>query len=264
MSRATCLVTTAVTLMLIGCATTGETTILPPDEQFARAMEQLEAGDYAEAVASFQAFTFNYPQDPRVVEARWSTAEAYYRSEDWVAAAQEYLNFQRDFPAHERAAEALFQAGRSYQRMSLRPELDQRDTERAINVYDRVLTEYGGSDYAAEARERRRELRNKLAEKVYLNAEFYYDNEDYRSAEIYLVQLIESHPDSDWVAAGYALLAQSYCAQGLSDRAAEVSARLAEAFPDSAAARALAAELPARCRTAASPAVRADAATDGR
>lgn len=264
MSRARWLVTAVMALAMIGCATTREATTLAPDEQFALGVEQLEAGDYPEAVASFQAFAFNYPQDPRVGEARWNTAEAYYRSEDWAAAAQEYLNFQRDFPAHDRAAEALFQAGRSYQRMSLRPELDQRDTERAINVYDRVLAEYPGGDHAAEARERRQELRNKLAEKVYLNAEYYFDNDDYQAAEIYLVQLIEGHPDSDWVAAGYALLAQSYCAQGLADRAAEVSARLAEAFPDSAATRALAAELPGGCRTAVSPAVQASGAPDGR
>ena len=159
-----------------GCAATTETTVLPADEQFARAMEHFESGEYPRAVTAFQGFVFNYPQDPRVTEARWKAAESYYRMEDWATAAQEFLNFQRDYPGSERAAEAVYQAGRAYQEMSLRPELDQRDTERAINVYERLVVEYPASEFVEEARQRVAELRDKLAEKVYLNAEFYFDN----------------------------------------------------------------------------------------
>ncbi|MGH7551181.1 MAG: outer membrane protein assembly factor BamD [Gemmatimonadota bacterium] len=230
-----------------GCASTTETTVLHADDQYERATELFENGDYAQAVTAFQAFVFNYPQDPRVPDARWMAAESYQRMEDWATAAQEFLNFQRDFPNAERAAEAIYQAGRAYQEMSLRPELDQRDTERAINVYDRLVVEYPGSEFAEEARQRVRELRNKLAEKVYLNAEFYFDHEDYEAAEIYLTDLISAYSDTDWLAAAYALLAQTYCQQGLGDRAADVFSRLGESFPESAARREAADELPDRC-----------------
>ncbi len=231
------------------CASTTEAPVLPADDQFARAMELFEEGEYARAVTAFQGFVFNYPQDSRVREARWKAAESYYRMEDWATAAQEYLNFQRDFPGAERAAEAIYQAGRAYQEMSLRPELDQRDTERAINVYDRLIVEYPSSEVVAEAIQRVRELRNKLAEKVYLNAEFYFDHEDYEAAEIYLTDLIAGYPETDWLAAAYALLARTFCEQGLGDRAADVFSRLGETFPDSAAVREAGAELPDRCRT---------------
>ncbi|MGH7570421.1 MAG: outer membrane protein assembly factor BamD [Gemmatimonadota bacterium] len=236
-----------VVLTVSGCASTSETTILPADDQYARALELFEEGDYTRAVTAFQGFVFNYPQDPRVADARWMAAESYYRSEDWATAAQEFLNFQRDFPTAERAAEAIYQAGRAYQEMSLRPELDQRDTERAINVYDRLVLEYPGTEFAEEARQRVRELRNKLAEKVYLNAEFYFDHEDYDAAEIYLTDLISAYPETDWLAAAYALLAQTFCRQGVHERAADVVSRLRENFPDSPAARETAGELPDRC-----------------
>ncbi|HUP01227.1 MAG TPA: outer membrane protein assembly factor BamD [Gemmatimonadota bacterium] len=256
-------------LSALACASTVENRVLPADEQFAAAIEAYESGEYQKAVTALQAFAFNYPQDPRNVDARWLTAEAYYGAEDWATAAQEYLNFQRDYPAEARAPEALYQAGRAYQYMSLRPELDQRDTERAINVLERIPVEYPQSDFVDEARERRAALRNKLAEKVYLNAEFYFDNDEYRAAEIYLVDLIEGHADSSWLPAGYALLAETFCQQGLAVRAAEVFSRLRESFPDSQATAEADDRLPEDCRqllpeTGPVPAARSDAAADGR
>lgn len=238
----------ALVLWSVGCASTQETAVLPPDEQYARAQQEFADGDIREAIAHFQTFAFNYPQDPRVPEARWMTAQGYYRVEDWATAAQEYLNYQRDNPREERAAEALFQAGRAYQQMSLRPELDQRETERAVNAYDRVIVEYPRSEFVEEARERKAQLRDKLAEKVFLNAEFYFDNENYSASEIYLTDLIATYTDTSWIPAAYALLARTKCQQGLGDRASEVYARLRENYSDSQAARQVTDQLPDRCR----------------
>lgn len=240
----------ALALWSLGCASTQETAVLPPDEQYERAQQQYAEGDIREAIANFQTFAFNYPQDPRVPEARWMSAQGYYSVEDWATAAQEYLNYQRDYPREARAAEALFQAGRSYQQMSLRPELDQRETERAVNAYDRVIVEYPRSEFVEEARSRKEQLRAKLAEKVFLNAEFYFDNENYSATEIYLTDLIAQYSDTAWIPPAYALLARTKCQQGLGDRASEVYASLRENYPDSQAATEVVGELPERCRAA--------------
>jgi outer membrane protein assembly factor BamD len=234
---------------LLACASDGnEGGVRSADEQYALATENFEQGDYPRAISAFQVFTYNYPQDPRVLDARWMTARAYYESEDWATAAQEFQNFQRDYPREARAGEALFLAGRAYQEMSLRPELDQRDTERAINVYDRVLREYAANELAEEARTRRDRLRNKLAEKAYLNGEFYFDNESYEAAETYLIDLIGSFPDTQWVAPAYALLARTYCEWGREERAIEMVGVLRERFAEATATREIVAGLESRCR----------------
>lgn len=230
------------------CAEAMENRVLPADDQYALGSRKFEEGEWRDAIQAFQTFTFNYPQDPRIVDARWLTAEAYYADEDWATAAQEYLNFQRDYPREERADDALYQSGRAYQKMSLRPELDQRDTERAIHVYQRLVAEYPGSEFADQARQHRERLRNKLAEKVYLVAEFYFDEEEYEAAEIYLTDLIAQYPETDWLPAGYALLARTFCEQGLEPRASEVFSRLEEVYPDSEARRRAEDELPGSCR----------------
>lgn len=232
----------------IGCAQNSENTVLPADEQFEHAVEEFEKEHYRKAVSALQAFAFNYPQDPRLTEARWMVAQSYFGGEDWATAAQEFLNYQRDFPDDARASEALYMAGRSFEEMSLRPELDQRETMRAANMYQRVLTEYPQSEFAEETRERRQRLRNKLAEKIYLNAEFYFKAKAYDASEIYLTDLIEQHTDSDWLPAAYALLSQTFCLQGLEDRASQVFAVLEGSFPDSEAALEAEKELPDYCR----------------
>ncbi|MFN2383361.1 MAG: outer membrane protein assembly factor BamD [Gemmatimonadota bacterium] len=233
---------------LAACASTPDTVVLPANEQYALAVSRFEAEEYTDAVTALQTFVFNYPQDPRIPEARWMTARAYDETEDWATAAQEYLNYQRSYPAEPRAAAALAAAAAAYQEMSLRPELDQRDTERAINVYERLLTEYPQSELVEEARAARARLRDKLAEKVYLNAAFYFGNEDYKAAELYLADLIAHFTDSSWMPAGYALLARTFCAQGLGDRAMEVATRLRETYPDSEASGALPDTLASACR----------------
>ncbi len=238
----------AALLLLAGCATTTEQAVLPPDEQYARGLRLYEEGKHREAVQSFQAFTFNYPQDPRVSDARWLTAEAYAGAEDWATAAQEYLNYQRDYPLDSRAGEAVYQAARAYERLSLRPELDQRDTQRAVGLYDRLLAEYPASDFVEQARERRSRLRDKLAEKEFLNAEFYFGHEDWEAAEIYVTRLIELFPDSNWLPAAYSLLARTRCAQGLDQDAARAYRALVDIYPDSSAAREVRGELRAGCR----------------
>lgn len=239
-------------LVLLGClaacaSNNGQSQVLTADEQYAEAVRLFEDQEYRDAITALQTFTFNYPQDPRILEARWLTARAYYEAEDWATAAQEFLNFQRDYPRDPRAAEALFMGGRSYQQMSLRPELDQRDTERAINVYDRVPREYPQSEFVAEARRRRALLRNKLGEKAYLNGKFYFDNDDYRAAEVYLTDVIELFPDTDWVAPAYALLAKTYCQWRRVDRAVEMVRVLREQFPDAPATRDVMAQIEPRC-----------------
>lgn len=245
------LLAVALVLVLAGCASAprdGDDR-LTADAQWAEANRLYEEGSYREAVERFQAFTLNYPQDPRAVDARWLAAESYYGDEDWATAALEYLNFQRDHPRDPRAAGALLQAGKAYQRMSLRPELDQSDTRRAINVYQRLIAEYPGADESEEARQRFERLRDKLAEKVYLNAEFYFDNETYRAAEIYLEDLITEYTDTAWLPAGYALLAKTFCAQGLTDRAGEAYDVLRQTYPESRAAARLEEELGGACRS---------------
>jgi outer membrane protein assembly factor BamD len=234
---------------LTACASNdGAEQVLTADEQYARALQLFEDEEFPDAISALQTFTFNYPQDPRIIEARWLIARIYYDTEDWATAAQEFLDFQRDYPSHERAAEAVFLAGRSFQRMSLRPELDQRDTERAINVYDRLLREYPGSAFEEEARERRSQLRNKLAEKAYINGEFYFDNEVYDGAELYLTNVIRDFPDSDWLAPAYALLARTYCEWGRLDKAVEMQRVLHDQFPEASATREVERTLEPRCR----------------
>ena len=236
------------------CASdSAEERVLSASDQYALGERLFEEGEYRDAIAALQTFAFNYPQDPRIADARWLTARAHYQIEDWPTTAQEFLNFQRDYPREERAAEALFLAGRAFQHMSLRPELDQRDTERAINVYDRLLREYPRSAFDEDARRRRSNLRDKLAEKDYLNGAFYFGNEDYAAAEIYLTEVIARFPDSAWAAPAYGLLARTHCERGRDDRAAEILRVLREQFPDSAAARDTAAEMAPRCRGEAAP-----------
>lgn len=250
-------------VVLLGCASTEEPTVLPADAQYALGLRQYEEGDHDRAVATLRAFVSQYPQDPRRVDARWLIAEAQYGSRDWATAAQEYLGFQSDYPRSERAAEALFRAGRAYEEMSLRPELDQRDTERAIRVYERIPVEYPASEFADQARERRARLRDKLAEKTFLNAEFYFDDEEYEAAEIYARDLIARYPETNWIPAGYALLARARCARGMHEQAADAYERLQELFPDAPATRAVRGQLRGACLPPTDAADRADDGTGG-
>ena len=219
--------------VLVACASTPPNEVLPASDEYRRGREAFDRGDFHDAITHLNRLVLNYPEDENVVEARYLLGLANFETEEYPSAAQDFERFQSDYPADSLADDALYWAGRSYEAQSLKPELDQSDTRRAISSYTDLLRQYPGSEHVEDAEGRVAELRERLAEKDYMNARFYSRQELWEAAEIYARSLIEEFPQSSWVAPAYLVLLRSFEAQGKSVEAAAARETLLDQFPES-------------------------------
>ncbi|MBA2564452.1 MAG: outer membrane protein assembly factor BamD [Gemmatimonadetes bacterium] len=216
-----------------GCASAPTLDVLPADEEYTLGTAAYAEGDYGEAAERLNRLVLNYPEDPRVPEVRYLLGQANFRIQEYPSAAQDFERFQGDFPNDSLADDALYWAGRAYEAQSLKPQLDQADTRRAISSYSDLVRQYSSSGHAADAEARTAALRERLAEKEMLNVRYYFKHELWKATEIYARSLIEEYPQSAQVAAAYLILLRTYEAQGKAEDAARVRQVLLDQFPQS-------------------------------
>jgi outer membrane assembly lipoprotein YfiO len=221
------------------CASAPKTggAVLTADEEYRLGREAYDKGHWGSAAEHLNRLVLNYPEDDRVVAARFLLGQANFKSGEYPSAAQDFERFQQDFPADTLADDALYWAGRSYEAESLNPELDQSDTQRAVSEYTDLARQYPSSPLAAEAQQRITELRARLAAKEYMNARYYFKQKLWKATEIYVKSLIEAYPESSYVAPAYLMLVRAYEAQGKQEDAQRIRETLIEQFPDSPEAR---------------------------
>jgi outer membrane protein assembly factor BamD len=220
-------------LAATACASAPTNEILSAEEEFRLGQEAFAGGRFADAAEHFNRLVLNYPGSEHVVEARYLLGRANFQNEEYPSAAQDFERFQQEFPADSLADDALYWAGRSYEAESLKPQLDQADTQRAISSYTELLRQYRASSLAEDAGQRIDRLRDRLAEKEYQNARYYFRQRRWKALEIYVRALIEEYPQSNFVAPAYLMLVRAYEAQGREEEAERIRETLREQFPES-------------------------------
>ena len=75
---------------------------LEPSILYKRGAQAVQAGDYEEAVATFEALVARYPFTPEARQARLDVIHAYYKLGEKESAKDAAETFIRENPAHER------------------------------------------------------------------------------------------------------------------------------------------------------------------
>ncbi|MGQ0560353.1 MAG: outer membrane protein assembly factor BamD [Gemmatimonadota bacterium] len=222
------------------CATTPRAPQqLPPDTLFQRALNQLQAGEWTDAITLFERFVIQYPANPRVQEARLRLADAYFGKKEYITAANEYDRLANDYPAGPYADDARFRVCESYYRLSPKPQLDQQYTRAALDHCQSLITYYPSSDFAARAQEHLTDLRTRLAEKAFLAGEFYFKRNAYDSAIIYYDLTLRDYADTQAAPRALLRLYETYQILGYREDADAARARMLRDYPNSPAAKQL-------------------------
>ncbi len=102
----------------------------------------VESHRSAEAIPSLLAFTGDRKDDPRMDEALFWLAEAYYRTDLLKNAVDIYKEITESHPSSKRREESLYGLGWSYFR--------QKDFSKSSKVFDQMIKEFPGSNFAVE------------------------------------------------------------------------------------------------------------------
>ena len=115
----------------------------PAMTEFKKGVEYAEQGDYDTAIACYtKAIRIN----PNLTVAHFNRGMAYYKSKQYVKAAEVFDLFAKKFPDDTLCAEALFWAGESYRSAN--------NVSFAFRRYNRCRWDHPKSDAAIHARGR--------------------------------------------------------------------------------------------------------------
>jgi len=181
--------------------------------------EQIFVGDTIEK---------NY--DPNVIIKR---AESFFEKEEYAEAAVEYQHFLDLHKVHVLAPYAQFRLGESHFMMIKTIDRDSSPVTNALAAYNKLLTDFPGSQWEAEARERIRACRTFMAQNAMFIGKFYYRREAYLAAAYRFEAIVKEHPDLDEIVQeALYYLALSYHRLALGDWARDSLTVLSERYPN--------------------------------
>jgi outer membrane protein assembly factor BamD len=220
-----------------GCGGGPQIERLGPDGLFERALAELHAERWSEAIRAFERLTLEHPTHPRIQEARFRLGEAYMGRGEHITAAGEFARLASDFPNGPWADDARFKVCESYYELSPRAQLDQQYTRAAIEHCQSLIAYYPTSDYVPRAQELIVELREKLAEKAFLGGDFYFRRRAFDSAIIYFESVVAEYPGTATAPRALLRLAEVYQRLGYEEELLETQERLQREYPNSAEAQ---------------------------
>lgn len=108
-------------------------------------------------------------------EALLLVADTFYLQgglTNFIQAESKYRDFLNRFPTSNQAAYAQFQVANSLVKRMEKPDRDQSTTMKALEAYQEVIRLYPSSEYAEEAREQLKLVRENLAEHEFVVGRF--------------------------------------------------------------------------------------------
>ena len=209
-------------LILAGCASRNRSGELSGAAfYFNLGKENMDKKNYVAAQANFQTIVDSYSGSELIDAAQFMLAEAHYMNEDYVVGAYEYEQVYRSYPSSIYAEEAMFKRAVCYFHESPKPTLDQENTLMSIEDFNQFIDTYPYSLFVDEAQEYIDELRAKLAEKEFRNAETYVKLKKYESAVIYYRMVIEEYPRTPWANEARYGIGEVYLKQNQFEKARE-------------------------------------------
>jgi outer membrane protein assembly factor BamD len=180
------------------CSSAGQVSFRDYEDAFQRGMEAYEARRWDRAIEYFRA-TFDFGRThERAADAQYYLASSFYGRRDYQLAAQEFTRFAETYPNDPRAETAAFRTVESYYRLSPPFELDQTDTERAIEHIRLFVARYPAAEERDRALAMQAELLEKLARKKFETGRLYERRGMYEAAGITYEDLLDRFPTSQY------------------------------------------------------------------
>jgi outer membrane protein assembly factor BamD len=223
-------------VLLQGCASTSPYQGLTADELFDLGAGSFEDQDWDEAVRVFERFLSSDPTNERTVEARMYLSLAYYNREDYITAVSEFTRVLDRHPGHILAPEASLGICQAWAELSPHIQRDQGYTTQALIACENVIQDFGSFEVSIEAEAIRDRMQEKLAEKVLVAGQFYFQRKMYDSGIIYFNDILTIYPQTRAASQALLRLHHSYLAIGWDREAEDAKERLLRDFPDSKAA----------------------------
>ncbi|MFA5082942.1 MAG: outer membrane protein assembly factor BamD [Hydrogenophilaceae bacterium] len=210
---------------------------------YTTAKENLDDGNYTEAIKYFEKLESRYPYGPYAQQAQLEVAYAYYKDNEPVSAIAACDRFIKLHPNHANVDYAYYLKGLANfiedtsllavlgdQDMS---ERDPQAAREAFQAFKELTTLFPNSKYTPDAQARMRYLVNALAYHDVHVARYYYKRGAYVAAVNRGKYVLEHYQQTPALEEGLAIMAKSYDKLGLNDLRDDTLRVLQKNFPNS-------------------------------
>ena len=197
------------------------------------ALAEFKARRFDNAAKAFEQLTLDLAaRDARLPLAFYYLAQSHNERGENLLSATTYNRLVDAFPQDTLVDDALFLAGKAYQKEWRKPQLDATYGSNAIASYQSLLASYPNSPFAPRARTELNRLDEWLAEKDYDTGYLYLKRKAYDSAIIYFKDVIRLHPAAAKTRDAHLRLLEAYRAIKYTEDARDLCDAMRKAYPD--------------------------------
>jgi outer membrane protein assembly factor BamD len=221
------------TLIWLGCSGRSPEPSWTAEEYFEYAKELYSDEDYFESSNEFTIIILRYAGSSVADSAQYYLGMSHYQIEEYIISAAEFSKLINNMPQSPLVPDAQYMLGMSYYEMSPRAALDQEYTKKALRAFQNYIEDYPRHHRRDEVEIKLLELREKLAEKEFLNADLYRKMYRLRSSLIYYDIVLDRYYDTTWADDALVGKALVYIEMGEWENAREQLLTFQSKFPDS-------------------------------
>jgi outer membrane protein assembly factor BamD len=168
------------------------------DLKYKKAFEYFDKKDYTRASTLLEELIGLYRGTEKAEELNYRYAYCYFHQQDFTTAGYYFKNFVVSFPNSPLAEECAFMVAYCYYEDSPNSNLDQTNTNKAIEELQMFMNQHPGSTRTDECNKLIDELRDKLVMKSFDSASLYFKLEDYKAAITALNNSLKDYPDTKY------------------------------------------------------------------
>lgn len=166
-------------------------------------------------------------------QAQLKIAESYIRDGDIEIGIEEYRKFMELYPDNQYASHAQYQIAMAYFSQIESPDRGSGAAQKALQEFIRLKELYPRNPYREVLELRIEKCRSVIADGELMVGEFYYKKESYNAAINRLEGLLKQFPEYKRGDEALILLARSYKAVRIDEKAREAFNKLIEKYPSS-------------------------------
>ena len=188
----------AALLLFASCKSEFETLLAGNDEElkYTTAFDCFNEGKYSKAAQLFESLAQLTDGTAREDTVRYYLGLSNYRFRDYYTAETNFSDFITKFPLSPFVPDAMFMRLDCLYRSTLRYELDQTPTTKALAAIASYVTEFPDTPHAEECLNMINDLSERLDRKAYEAAKLYYKMEDYLAARVALKNVLKDDADN--------------------------------------------------------------------
>lgn len=166
------------------------------DLKYEAAFKYFNEGKYSKAGSLFESLSVltNGTQRDDTVRYYWGLSN--YKFKDYYTAETNFQNFLETYPRSPFASEARYLRLDCLYRSTLRWELDQNPTYKAMTEISEYMLEFPDTPHMQACRDMLQEFNDRLDKKAYEAAKLYYKMENYKSSRIAFRNVLKDDADN--------------------------------------------------------------------